>query len=56
MMRIKRVIKVIRNKILPKQQLRNKEKTDKRRKRRSVTRKRKIRSRLMHQMTPLNPI
>lgn len=50
------MIKVIRNKILPKQKLRNKEKTDKRRKRRSVTRRRRIRSRLMQQMTPSNPI
>jgi hypothetical protein len=38
----RRVIRVIRNKILPKQ-LRNREKTDKRRKRRSVTRRRRIR-------------
>jgi hypothetical protein len=40
----RRVIRVIRNKILPKQ-LRNKEKTDKRRKRRSVIRRRRIRRR-----------
>ena len=55
MMRSRRVIKVIRNKILPKQQLRNKEKTDKRRKRRSATRRRRIRSQLMQQMRPPRP-
>jgi hypothetical protein len=44
MMMSRRVIRVITNKILQKQ-LRNREKTDKRRKRRSVTRRRRIRRR-----------
>lgn len=46
MMRNRRAIKAIRNKILP-NRLRNREKTDKRRKRRSVTRRRRIRRSLL---------